>query len=49
MVSASNVNSSTDRDSPLEIRFNKGQYAQNPSTITLGGQYAGQYGSYVDG
>lgn len=37
LQSASNVNSSSmDRESPLEIRFNHGQYAQNPSTITLG-------------
>ena len=36
--SISNVNSSSrgGHESPLEIRFNKGKYAQNPSTITLG-------------
>ena len=27
--------SSSDGDSPLDIRLNRGQYAQNPSTITL--------------
>ena len=36
-VSVSHINSSSlDRESPLEIRFNKGLYANNPSTITLG-------------
>ena len=30
-------NNDMDRESSLEIHFNKGQYAQNPSTITLGG------------
>ena len=35
-ISTTNVQSSTDRDSPMDIRLNKGQYAHNPSTITLG-------------
>lgn len=30
------MGSSTDRDSALEIHHYQGQYAKNPSTITLG-------------